>query len=116
MQVSVVSSAQITTSNTLLVDATDRGLSLLVSEKRPALEAPQLARRWGIGIDAAKCTLKQTTQRGVRSVPHPSLSRKFRTNGRQMRYKHLPITLYSDTMFASVKSLCQNTCAMKVST
>ena len=86
----------------------NRGLSLLASEKRPKLEAPKLAERWGIGIDAAARTLKKTTQRGVRTVLHPSLSRRFRTNDRQLRYRRLPVTLFSDTMSSTVKSIRQN--------
>ena len=86
----------------------DRGLSQLKSEKRPKLEAPKLAERWGIGLQAAASTLRKTTQRGVRTVLNPSLSRRFRTNDRQLRYRRLPVTLYSDTMASTVKSTRQN--------
>ena len=34
-----------------------------------------LARRWNIGLDTAKRTIRANTQRGVRTVAHPSLSR-----------------------------------------
>ena len=47
-------------------------------QQRISLEA--LARRWGISIPQAQQTLKSTTQRGVRTVLHPTLSRRFRTN------------------------------------
>ena len=46
------------------------------------IQPSELARRWGIGIEAAKRTLNVTTQRGIRTVAHPSLSRRFRTNDR----------------------------------
>ena len=52
---------------------------------KTGIEAQSLVKKWGIGLDAAKRTLKKTTQRGVRTVLHPSLSRRFRTNDRQMR-------------------------------
>jgi hypothetical protein len=33
-----------------------------------------------------------TTQRGVKQMIHPSLSVRFRTNDRQLRYRRLPVT------------------------
>ena len=36
-----------------------------------------LASNWGIGIETAKRTLKVTTYRGLRMVPHPTLSRRL---------------------------------------
>ena len=68
------------------------------------LDPETLARRWGIGIKAAIETIKKTTQRGMRSVLHASLSRRFRTNDRQMRYRRLPVELYTDTLLTSTKS------------
>ena len=85
----------------------------MVSEKRPKLEPALLAKRWGIGLEAAKHTIARTTQRGVRTVLHPTLSRRFRTNDRQLRYRRLPIDVFTDTMFSTAdkKSRRQNTCA-----
>ena len=68
------------------------------------LNPATLARRWGIGIKTAMETIKRTTQRGMRSVLHASLSRRFRTNDRQLRYRRLPIELYTDTMLTKTKS------------
>ena len=68
------------------------------------IDAGTLAKNWGIGLETAKKTLKVTTQRGIRTVVHPTLSRRFRTNDRQLRYRRLPIDLYTDTMKATVKS------------
>ena len=42
---------------------------------------------------------------------NPTLSRRFRTNDRQLRYRRLPCTLFADTMFSSVASRRMNTCA-----
>lgn len=66
--------------------------------KRQGIDAPTLAKNWGIGLQTAKRTITATTQRGIRTVLHPSLSRRFRTNDRQLRYRRLPITCYTDTM------------------
>ena len=57
----------------------------------------QLVNNWGIGIEAAKRTVKATTQRVVRTVAHPSLSRRFRTNDRQLRYRRINAEMFTDT-------------------
>ena len=81
------------------------------SEKKSVVTKEVLARRWGIGLDTAHRTLKQTTLRGVRSVILP-------TDRRVSTWKpHLVFPtmrrkkLYTDTMFSKVKSVRQNTCA-----
>jgi len=45
---------------------------------------------------------KMTTQRGVRSIANQNLSRRFRTNDRQLRYRRLSHDLCSDTLEAKV--------------
>jgi hypothetical protein len=35
---------------------------------------------------------------------HPSFSVRFRTNDRQLRYRHLPVTCFTDTIFSNSKS------------
>ena len=42
------------------------------------------AENWGVGLESARLTLECTTQRGIRTVLHPSLSRRFRTNDRHL--------------------------------
>ena len=44
-----------------------------------------LAKRWGIDPLKAATTVRTTTQRGVRSTLHPTLSRRYPTNDRMMR-------------------------------
>jgi len=79
-------------------------VSALTSVSKPRLEPEALAKRWGIGLKAARETLKHTTQRAVRTVLHPSLSRRFRTNDRQLRYRRLPLTMFTDTLLTKVPS------------
>ena len=88
----------------------DRVCSALSSVTKPVLDAPTLARRWGIGLEAAKNTLKKTTQRAIRTVAHPSISRRFRTNDRQLRYRRIPCDMFTDTFVTEVKSRRGNTC------
>jgi hypothetical protein len=68
------------------------------------LRSEDLARNFGISMDAAQRTLKVTTQRGIRTVLHPCISRRFRTNDRQLRYRRLPEDLYTDTFKSKEKS------------
>jgi hypothetical protein len=78
---------------------------LEVAQRHKGVLKPEdLARNFGIGIDAAQRTLKVTTQRGIRTVLHPCISRRFRTNDRQLRYRRLPEDLYTDTFKSKVKS------------
>ena len=66
--------------------------------------ATLLAKRWGIGIEKAQRTIDATTQRVVRTTLHDTLSRRFKTNDRQLRYRRLPHNVFTDTMQSSVTS------------
>ena len=59
-----------------------------------------LAKKWGISPEKACNAICHTTQHGVCTVLHPSLSRQFRTNDCQLIYRRLPHNVYSDTLFA----------------
>ena len=50
------------------------------------------------------------TQRGVRTVRYPTLSRRFRTNHRQLRYRPIRTDIFIDTMFSAIKSKRGNKC------
>ena len=78
--------------------------SMHSSKQKQAVDAVTLSKKWGIGLEAAKKTLKVTTQHGVRTVLHPSLSRHFRTNDRQLQYRRLQHDVFSDTLKSNIKS------------
>ena len=82
--------------------------STTTSKRSSTLQPATLARNWGIGLEAAKRTLLATTQRGIRTVSNPALSRRFRTNDRQLRYRRLRCDLFTDTLESSVLSKRQN--------
>jgi subtilase family serine protease len=90
---------------TLLVelDETNSNLnvSMVKSEVRDkgGIYAATLANNWGIGIEAANRTRLVTTQRGIRRMVHPSVTKRYKTNDRQLRYRLLPVTMYTDTMY-----------------
>jgi hypothetical protein len=68
------------------------------------IDAATLANNWGIGIEAAKRTRLVTTQRGIKRTIHPSLTKRFKINDRQLRYRRLPIMMYTDTMYSTISS------------
>jgi hypothetical protein len=81
-------------------------VSMVQSEMREkgGIDAATLAKNWGIGIEAAKRTRLVTTQRGVRIMVHPMLTKRYKTNDRQLRYHRLPVTMYTDTMYSTILS------------
>ena len=70
-----------------------------------------LAKKWCIPPEKALNMIWHTTQHGVYTVLHPSLSLQFRTNNHHLRYRGLQHNLYSDTLFVSIVSRKGNKCA-----
>jgi hypothetical protein len=85
-------------------------MSLVKSEMRDkaGIDAATLAKNWGIGIEAAKRKRLVTTQRGIRRIIYPSLTKRYKTNDRQLRYRRLPVTMYTDTMYSTILSRQKN--------
>ena len=81
-----------------------------IRARHTELSAEEVSRKFGIGLETARKTLKATTQFGIRHAIHP-LSRRYRTDVMQSRRKRLNDTFYTDTMFSGVKSIRGNTCA-----
>jgi len=91
-------------------------ISKVSSTPSVALDHETLAKRWNISPDKAKMTIRKTTQRGMRTVLHPTLSRRFRTNDRMLRYRRIPYDMYSDTMFSNTVSRRMNKMAQVYAT
>ena len=79
-------------------------IELIGMARKPLVEPIVLAKRWGITPEKAQKTIQATMQRGVRTIPHPSLSRQFRTNDRNLCYCCLAYPLFSDMMFTGTVS------------
>jgi hypothetical protein len=81
-------------------------VSLVKYEMRDkaGVDAATLANKWGIGIEAAKMTRLVTTQRGIRTMIHPSLTKRYTANDRHLRYRRLPVTMFTDTMYSTIPS------------
>ena len=76
----------------------------IVSRKTAPIDSMTLAARWMISPARAKQTVLKTTQRGVRTCVNPTLSRRFPTNDRMLRYKRMPHPVFSDTLIAGTTS------------
>jgi hypothetical protein len=88
-------------------------ISLVKSEMRDkaGVDAATLPKNWGIGIEAVKRTRLVTTQRGIRRMIHPNLTKRYKTNDRQLRYRRVPVTMYTDTMYSTILSRKNNKAA-----
>jgi hypothetical protein len=93
-----------------LATTTYLNVSLVNSEMKykGGVDAATLAKNCGIGIEAAKRTRLVTTQRVIRRMIHPSLMKRYNTNDRKLRYRHLPFTMFTDTMYSTILSRQQN--------
>ena len=76
-------------------------MSMASEKRRKKITAEKLAKRLKIPIEMAKRTLRATTQLAVRTTDEASLTRKYRTNDRMLRYARLACDAFMDTTFAS---------------
>jgi hypothetical protein len=83
---------------------TNLNISLVKSEMRDksGVDAATLAKNWGIGIEAVKKMRLVTTQRGIQRMIHPSLSKRYNTHDRQLRYRRLPVVNTSGKASAQI--------------
>jgi hypothetical protein len=102
---------QVLTSH-VIVSSIDASLSGHVGLRKAApIDFMTLAARWMIASEHAKKTVQSTTQHGVRTCLNPMLAQQFPTNDRMLRYKQLPHTTFTDTLFAGAPSCSGNKCA-----
>jgi hypothetical protein len=105
---------------TLLAELDDNNLNLNISlvnsemRDKAGVDTATLAKNWGIGIESAKRTRLVTTKRGIRRMIHPSLTKRYKMNDRQLRYRRLPVTMYTDTMYSTILSRQMNKAARYV--
>jgi hypothetical protein len=73
--------------------------------------------RWSIcalalpKVLTARRTRLVTTQRWIRIIIHASLTKRYKTNDRQLRYRRLPVTINTATMFSTILSRQDNKAA-----
>jgi len=96
------------------LEASVRISSMNIDSKRKRkgfVSSIDLAKRWHVGLDAAKRTLDRTTQLAVRDFTLTQGGRRLKPTAYQLKHRRLNTPMYTDTMFAKTKSLRQNTCA-----
>ena len=59
-----------------------------------------LAKNWGISMSSAKWTINATTQHGLCTILHLTLSHCFHTNNRQLCYRRIGHNKFMDTLKA----------------
>ena len=89
---------------------------LIGTSRKPSIDPIVLAKRWGIAPEKAQKTIQATTQRGIRTMLHPSLSRQFRMNDQNFQYHRLAHPVFSDMMFVNTVSRRGNRCAQVYAT
>ena len=77
-------------------------LSMVISVVRlkdggVTLKPSELSEKWNISEKMARKTIQATTRLCPRNTLDISLNKRF---DQMIRYRHLPVTMYSDTMFA----------------
>jgi len=81
------------------------------SERHHGVDASLLSLKWGVGLEKAKNTIKNTTQYNIRSAILP-LTRRYRTDLLSQRLRCLNTRFYTETIFFKIgTSLRGNTCA-----
>jgi hypothetical protein len=101
----------------IIISSVDASLSRHVRlRKAVPIDFMTLAARWMIALECAKTTVQLTTQCGIRTCLNPTLAQRFLTNDRMLRYKQLPHTTFTDTLFAGTPSCSGNKCAQAYST
>ncbi len=75
-----------------------------VDGKDSVMDPLVLARNWNVSADTAKRTIQQTTRLCPRNTTTISLNKRYASNHRMIRYKHLNCVMFSDTMSASAKA------------
>jgi len=64
-----------------------------------------MAKKLNIPLEMARKTILVTTHYATGSGSNPSLTRKYKTNDKMLRYKRLNMVTFMDTMFATSKSM-----------
>jgi Fe2+ or Zn2+ uptake regulation protein len=109
----LISSVNIATAYRDDLDAWEeqRKVSSITSNDRHSRVTPEeVARKWNIGLETAKNTLRVTTQYGIRTAVHP-MTRRLRVDHLHLHRHRLRGTWFADTLLSKVKSKLGNTCA-----
>ena len=77
------------------------------SNQGKAVDALYLSKGRMISPERSKNTVRKTTQRGIRIVMNPQMSRQYPSNDRMLRYPCLPHQLFTDILISGTVSKCR---------
>jgi hypothetical protein len=66
---------------------------------KAGFDSSTLAKNWGVGVESVNRTHLVTTQRKIRRM-----KKLYNTNDRHLRYRRLPVTMFTDTMYSTILS------------
>ena len=84
--------------------------AVVTNERHSKVTPEELSRKWSVGLQTAKDTLRVLTQKGIRTAIHP-MTRRVRVDHLHLHRQRLRGTWYTDTLLSKVKSKLGNTCA-----
>ena len=79
------------------------------NDRHSRVTPKEVARKWNIGLETAKNTLRITMQYGICMAIHPMMH-CLRVDHLHLHRPHLQGTWFADTLLSKVKSKLGNTC------
>ena len=84
-------------------------ISAVQTKARKGTVSPEtLAKRWRIGIEAARKTIERTTQLAVRDFTNTTGGRRLKPIHQQLKYRRLDVEMYCDILIGRCVSLLGN--------
>ena len=87
-----------------------RSVGGLGSDRHSTVSPENLSKKWKIGLETARKTLRVTTQQGIRTAVTP-ITRRYRVDNLALHRNRLNSRFYTDTLFARTTSLSGHKCA-----
>ena len=91
----------------VMIDGSHNAFTAASEDRHSDISPESLSRKWNIGLQTAKETLKKTLQQGIRSAVHP-ITRRYQTDLMTMNFRRLKARFYVDNVPVNCKSLWQH--------
>lgn len=75
--------------------------SVKFSDGTSVMDPVELAQKWRISEKVARSTIAVTTRLCPRNSKDITLNRRYALNDRMLRYRHVPVIMYADTMHST---------------
>ena len=90
--------------------ADERHVRNITTDRHSSISPENLSKKWMIGLESARRTLRVTTQQGIRTAINP-ITRRYRVDNLALHRHRLNTRFYTDTLFSRTTSLAGNKCA-----